>query len=305
MRKLLTALFLLTLLTPISSSQASNTNALLDSLITKTQTFLPKTNFVASYRVEPTTELQIIAYSSSKNTFKITSNPTSYFTPNYIYTDTKIKNLAPFITNALRLARVDLNKYDYLRSTTSANDPGKLLSSELFKFYDQQLKNSTYTLTSNKNIYQYKLSAKEDYTLTFSSDGLLTKINYRKNTTNLLLLSIEYLETDKLVIPTFKNNFDIQKFSTTKIFIDEKYKYALTQELYKQLENIAKNLKDGPSDVNTYYKLLSKDIKYPAVLNAKGIELTVKELAKNYKYCATLLPAKDKTISLKIIAGKC
>lgn len=305
MRKLIVSLLIFILVTPISTSNASSNDDSLANLITKTQNLLPSTNYTASYRVDPTTELQAIEYSAPKNTFKIVSNPTSYFTPTYIYTDAKVSNLSPFIKIALSQAKINLNKYDFLRSTTSVKDPGKLLAIELVKFYDQQLKNSKYTLTLSKNIYRYQISKNEDCTLTFSNQGLLTKINYRKDTTNILLLSLTYHTQDKLVIPSFKNNFDIQKFSTTKIFINEKYKYTLTQELHQEISTIVSELKEKPVDLNTYYNLLLKKIKYPSTKKSKGLEIKITELKNIYPYCASLVVNKDKTISVKVVTGIC
>ena len=305
MRKLIVSLLIFIVVTPISASNASSNDDSLATLITKTQNLLPSTNYTASYRVDPTTELQEIAYSAPKNTFKIVSNPTSYFTPTYIYTDAKVSNLSPFIKIALSQAKINLNKYDFLRSSTSVKDPGKLLANELVKFYDQQLKNSKYTLTLGKNVYRYQISKNEDCTLTFSDQGLLTKISYRKDTTNLLLLSLTYHAQDELELPSFKNTFDIQKFSTTKIFINEKYKYALTQELHQQISTIVSELKEKPVDLNSYYTLLLKKIKYPSNKKSKGIEIKITELKNIYPYCASLVVNQDKTISVKVVTGLC
>ena len=305
MRKILVTLFLLILLTPLTNSNASSNSELLASLISVTENKLPTLNFTASYRVDPTTELQEIEYSASKNTFKINSNPTSYFTPEYIYTDAKISNLSPFIKIALTQAKINLTKYNFLRSNTSAKNPGELLASELFKVYDQKLSNSKYTLTSTNNVYRYQLSKNEYYTLTFSKLGLLTEINYKKDTTNMLMLSLNYHPKEKLVIPSFKNYFDIQRFSTTEIFINEKYKYALTQELHQGLTVIVKELKGKPVDLNSYYTSLIKDLKYPSTLKTTGIEFKITEQNKMYPYCASLIVNKDKSITVKVVTGKC
>lgn len=305
MRKLIVLLLIFTVVTPISTSNASSNENSLATLIAKTQSLLTSTSYTASYRVDPTTEIQEIEYSAPKNTFKIVSNPTSYFTPTYIYTDAKVSNLSPFIKVALSQAKINLNNYAFLRSTTTVKDPGKLLANELVKFYELQLKNSKYTLTLSKNIYRYQISNKEDCTLTFTNEGLLTKINYRKDTTNILLLSLTYHTQDELVIPSFNNNFDIQKFSTTKIFINEKYKYALTQELHQQISTIVNDLKDKPVELNSYYALLLKKIKYPSTKKSKGIEIKITELKNIYPYCASLVVNKDKNLSVKVVTGIC